>query len=97
MNADKATVELRPHIGIKNTPLGPTQVEHDQWIVVAAIGARPPQQVGYLNKRDGAPLLWLAGLRERVGTYFAELIEAATKEARAQLVGAREAAEDASE
>jgi hypothetical protein len=97
MSGEKATVELRPHVGTKNTPLGPTQVEHDQWIVVAAIGTRKPQQVGYLPKRDGAPLLWLAGLRERVGVYFAELIEAATKEARANIDGAREAAEDASE
>jgi len=30
------TVELRPHIGIADTPLGPSEVEYPQWIVMVA-------------------------------------------------------------
>ena len=29
------TIELRPHIGIADTPLGPSEVKHPQWMVMA--------------------------------------------------------------
>ena len=32
------TIELRPHIGIADTPLGPSEVKHPQWIVM--VGSR---------------------------------------------------------
>lgn len=80
-------VELRPHIGQRNTPLGKVDVEHDQWIVIVSRNGVDPKQVGYLPKRDGAPLLWLSGSRERHGTWLCGEIEKAVDMERARIVG----------
>ena len=70
-------VELRPHIGKRNTPFGPVDVEHDQWIVLANRPGDSPRQVGYLPKREGAKLLPLSTVEERMGPYlYGKLIEA---------------------
>lgn len=80
-------VELRPHIGKKNTPLGVIDVEHDQWIVIMSRNGVEPRQVGYLPKRTGAPVLFLAGIRENCGTWLCGEIEKAVDMERARIVG----------
>lgn len=80
-------VELRPHIGKRKTPLGVIDVEHDQWIVIVARNGVDPRQVGYLPKRDGAPLLWLSGCQERFGTWLCGEIAKAVDLERARIVG----------
>lgn len=53
-------VELRKHIGIQHTELGPVEVEHDQWYVLIRLPASTgPLHIGYLPHRDYAPILWL--------------------------------------
>lgn len=81
------SVELRPHIGKKNTPFGVIDVEHDQWIVIVARNGLDPKQVGYLNKREGAPLLWLSGRVEAIGSWMRGEIEKAVDLERARIVG----------
>lgn len=50
------SVELRPHIGFEDTPVGRVQVEHDQWYVMAKGEDAPqPVMVGYLGKASGRP------------------------------------------
>ncbi len=44
-------VELRPHKGVMNSPLGPIEVEHNQWVIMAN-----GLQVGYIGKDAGSPL-----------------------------------------
>lgn len=77
--------ELRAHIGKKNTPLGVIDVEHDQWIVVASVAGRPLQQVGYLPKREGAPLLFIGGVEERCGKFICDAIREAVAAKRAEV------------
>lgn len=77
--------ELRPHTGKKNTPLGVIDVEHDQWIVVASVAGRPLRQVGYLPKREGAPLLLLAGIEEQCGAFITQAIREAVAAKRQEM------------
>ena len=50
------TVELRPHKGVKNTPLGPREFEHNQFLVLVASPLRPkPLHIGYIGKHESAP------------------------------------------
>ena len=72
-------IELRPHIGHRNTPLGPVAVEHDQWIVVLVRGTLK-RQVGYQRKALGAPLLWLGGRIEAAKEWGLLLVEAAERQ-----------------
>ena len=81
------SVELRRHIGKKNTPLGVIDVEHDQWIVIVARNGIEPRQVGYLPHREGSRLLWLSGCQERFGTWLCGDIEKAVDMERARIVG----------
>lgn len=85
LQESKIEVELRPHIGTRNTPLGPVEVEHDQWIVIVRRNGLDPRQVGYLNKRPGAKVMHLAGNLERFGAKLIEEIEKATAEVRAAM------------
>lgn len=50
-------VELKPHVGVEDTPVGRVQVEHDQWLVMAR-GEEQSQAtlVGYIGKATGRPL-----------------------------------------
>lgn len=45
-------VELRPHKGLQQTPLGPVEVEHDQWLVMARTDWTGGNwvHVGYIGK-----------------------------------------------
>jgi len=70
------TIELRPHIGHKNTPLGPVAVEHDQWVVVLCRGS-VKRQIGYQRKASKSPLLWLAGRAAAVKEYGVAIVEQA--------------------
>jgi hypothetical protein len=70
------TIELRPHVGHKNTPLGPVAVEHDQWVVVLCRG-NVKRQIGYQRKASKSPLLWLAGRAAAVKEYGVAIVEQA--------------------
>jgi hypothetical protein len=70
------SIELRPHIGHKNTPLGPVAVEHDQWIVVLCRG-NVKRQIGYQRKASKSPLLWLAGRATAIKEYGLSIVERA--------------------
>ena len=49
-------IELRPHVGVTQTPLGPVQVELDQYMVMAtAPEAERPLFCGFVCKHQGAP------------------------------------------
>lgn len=52
-------VELRPHKGVMNSPLGPIEVEHNQYIIMAN-----GLQVGYIGKDAGSPLNFILNLPE---------------------------------
>ena len=84
------SVELRPHIGQKMTPLGLTEIEHDQWVVVSKRDGQKPTHVGYLPKRAGSSILWLAGrdFPHSLGPMIAGAIEEAAQAERAKLEGA---------
>ena len=70
------SIELRPHVGHKNTPLGPVAVEHDQWVVVLCRGS-VKRQIGYQRKASKSPLLWLAGRATAVKEYGLPIVEQA--------------------
>lgn len=70
------SIELRPHVGHKNTPLGPVAVEHDQWVVVLCRG-NVKRQIGYQRKASKSPLLWLAGRAAAVKEYGVAIVEQA--------------------
>ena len=70
------SIELRPHIGHKNTPLGPAAVEHDQWVVVLCRGS-VKRQIGYQRKASKSPLLWLAGRTTAIKEYGLPIVERA--------------------
>ena len=91
----EVTIELRPHIGHRSTPLGPVAVEHDQWIVVLVRGGLK-RQVGYQRKLAGAPLLWLGGRNQAAKEWGLLLVEAAEREC-AKEVNAKLGVADGSE
>lgn len=68
------TIELRPHKGIKNSPLGPIEITHPQWIVLAGRDPDQPKQIGYLGTHDGARLCWLSGLEKQCGEWLSQKI-----------------------
>ena len=70
------SIELRPHVGHKNTPLGPVAIEHDQWVVVLCRGS-VKRQIGYQRKASKSPLLWLAGRVAAVKEYGLPIVEQA--------------------
>ena len=70
------SIELRPHIGHKNTPLGAVAVEHDQWVVVLCRG-NVKRQIGYQRKASKSPLLWLAGRTTAIKEYGLPIVERA--------------------
>lgn len=76
-------IELRPHIGVMDSPLGPVHVEHDQWIVVAVVGDMK-QQVGYMRKASGAPLLLTPSREEAYSQYGPLMVEKLDKLAAAE-------------
>lgn len=80
-------VELRAHFVKRNAPLGPVDVELDQWIVLANRPGDPPQQIGYLPKRDGAPLLPINDAKARMGPSLYGALCDAVAQARAAKVG----------
>ena len=70
-------IELRPHIGQMMRDGVVIDVEHPQYIVVAGVNGRPPKQVGYLSKVEGAHLMPLSTTQERLGNYlYGKLLEA---------------------
>lgn len=70
-------IELRPHVGLCAKEGELIEVEHDQWIVIAARNGLNPQQVGYLPKRPDAALLPLSRAQQRMGPYlYGELCKA---------------------
>ena len=54
-------VELRPHKGVMNSPLGPIEVEHNQYVIMAN-----GLQVGYIGKDPGSPLNFILNLPESI-------------------------------
>jgi len=70
------SIELRPHVGHKNTPLGPVAIEHDQWVVVLRRGS-VKRQIGYQRKASKSPLLWLAGRATAIKEYGLPIVEQA--------------------
>lgn len=81
-------VELRPHIGKKQTPLGVIDVEHNQWIVMVGRNGDQKKQVGYLAHRDGSQVLWLNGEQERYGKWLCGEIQKEVDAERARITGA---------
>lgn len=80
-------VELRRHVGIQRVEVEghvfDEKVEHDQWYVLVKLPASTgPLHVGYLPHRDGAPLLWLPPVEDKLPQVVRERIEAAVKEKR---------------
>lgn len=73
-DSSEVKLELRPHIGYQDSPLGPAQVEHDQWVVVAVVGDMK-QQVGYMRKAAGAPLLYIPSREEAYSQYGPLMVE----------------------
>jgi hypothetical protein len=93
MAGNEIQIELRPHVGKKNTPLGPVEIVFDQWYVIASRGGADPKQVGYMQKsRDGVQ--WLVGTRERLGDWLAKQVEAAATIERNKLLGIKPAEAD---
>lgn len=72
-------VELRPHKGVQHTPLGPVEVEHDQWMVMARTDWTGSQwlHMGYVGKpsatRPAPPFNGLETFR-RLPAQFKDLI-----------------------
>lgn len=70
-------IELRPHVGLCAKDGELIEVEHDQWIVVAARNGLDPKQAGILPKRPDAFLLPLSNTKQRMGPYlYGELCKA---------------------
>ena len=51
----EVNVELRPHKGIQQTPLGPVEVTHAQMLVLASVGSNPLRHVAYVGTQPNAP------------------------------------------
>jgi len=77
-------VELRPHIGTQQTRLGPVQVEHDQYIIMAGRHGDQMLHIGYVGKAPGAPINFL---RQDNGQPWPGPIKIAVREAIAQQLG----------
>lgn len=71
-------VTLSPHIGIKSSPVGPVEVEHDQWVVHMIRDGRKVH-CGYMRKAPGAPLLWVPYYEEAVSLYGMLIVEEAQR------------------
>ena len=74
MAGEELKILLKPHIGVMNSPLGPVNVEHDQWLVVVEYGGMK-QHVGYLTKKEHAPLRWIPYRGEAVSSYGRQMVE----------------------
>jgi hypothetical protein len=84
-------IELRPHIGTCAKDGELIEVEHDQWIVIAARNGLDPKQVGYLAKRPDAELLPLARTQQRMGPYlYGEMCKSVEAARDAKFQGATE-------
>lgn len=88
MATNEISVELRKHIGHRNSPLGPVEVEHDQWYVIVSRNGKDPRQVGYMNKLAGK-VLWLAGNEERFGKHLCEEIQSVATAEREKILGVK--------
>lgn len=88
MATNEISVELRKHIGHRNSPLGPVEVEHDQWYVIVSRNGKDPKQVGYMNKAAGN-VLYLSGNQERFGPHLCKQIEEAAALEREKLIGGK--------
>lgn len=69
-NFNGLRIELRPHIGKMDSPLGVVSVEHDQWLVVAHTDNAKPSHLGYLPKRSNAKVLYLADIKDHLPPVF---------------------------
>lgn len=85
MTHSDIVVGLIPHVGVQATPLGPVQVEHDQWIIWAARRGEGELQVGYVGKKPGSPINFL---RQPNGQPWPELIKQAVRDYVAAELGA---------
>ena len=84
-NFNGLRIELRPHIGVMGSPLGPVQVEHDQWLVIGHTANAKPIHLGYLPKREGAKVLYLSGIRDELPPVFVGEIQRQAEEAASKL------------
>jgi hypothetical protein len=57
-------IALVPHVGVKDTRRGPVEVELDQHQVMLVRDDGSHFRLGYIGKRDGAPLMLIAKLTE---------------------------------
>jgi hypothetical protein len=60
-------IELMPHVGKKKTKRGPVEVELDQFQVMASVtrnGQTQKKRIGYVGKKDGAPLIFIASFTD---------------------------------
>lgn len=70
-------IELRPHVGQCTKDGEVVDIEHNQWIVIAARNGRDPRQVGYMTRRPDASLMPLSNTKARMGpTLYGELVKA---------------------
>lgn len=74
-NFNGLRIELRPHVGKMDSPLGVVSIEHDQWIVVAHTDNAKPAHLGYLPKRPGAKLLYLTDIKGELPPVFVAEID----------------------
>ena len=82
-------VILKPHVGTKNSSLGPVEVDLGQWFVVAERDGQKTH-VGYMTRKPGAPVLWLDGrftACQEYGVLMVEAIEKRAAEKRDELLG----------
>ena len=96
MAGNEIVVELRKHVGLKNTPLGPTEIEHPQWYVIASRGGYEPRQVGYMSHAVDK-IMWLSGTRHRFGDFLCKQIEEAATAERNKILGIKAEAERATD
>lgn len=84
-------IELRPHVGqcVKDGEV--VDIEHNQWIVIAARNGLDPKQVGYMVRRHDAKLMPLSNTQQRMGPYlYGELVKAVEAARDAKFQGATE-------
>ena len=75
----QVSVELRPHVGITQTPLGPVEVDHKQFLVMASTQfTENPVCVGYVGTQDGAPFNGLHPFRKLPQDVKDQIIELVT-------------------
>jgi hypothetical protein len=73
-------IELRPHIGLCQGPLGLQEVEHDQWYVIAHTQDGMATQLGYKNKRKNSPILYIGDFLTELAPYMRERAELLAEE-----------------